>query len=128
MAQKYTDEQKAAVLARAAETDIRTAAGEAGIPWKKVAKWNKAASAQADETADTAKEKEEKVKKKAAKAAKKARAAKTELIFESDNGLQITLKELKDRLPKGCDAAYIKPGENRIYWVKGEENGFVDIW
>ena len=27
------------------------------------------------------------------------------------------------KVPKGCDAAYVKLEENKIYWVKGEETG-----
>ena len=41
--QKYTEEQKAAVLARVPEIGVRAAAEEAGIPWQAVSKWNKAA-------------------------------------------------------------------------------------
>lgn len=121
MAQKYTDEQKAAVLARVPEIGIHAAAEEAGIPWKKVAKWEKAAAAPQDA--------EEAVpEKKAKKQSKKARIAKMNLIFESADGRQISLQEIAEKVPKGCDAAYVKTEENRIYWVKEEETGFEDIW
>ena len=38
------------------------------------------------------------------------------------------LQEIAEKVPKGCDAAYVKTEENRIYWVKEEETGFEDIW
>ncbi len=41
---KYTDKQKAAVLARASEIGVAAAAKEAGIPVTTVSKWNKAAA------------------------------------------------------------------------------------
>lgn len=81
-----------------------------------------------DEQTEIVKEKKEKAKKKEKKALKKEHASKPKMIFESENGRQFTLKELKDMIPKGCDAAYVKTGENKIYWVKGEETGSVDIW
>ena len=50
------------------------------------------------------------------------------LFFESNSGMQITLKEIAEKVPKKCDAAYVKIEENKIYWVKGEETGSEDIW
>ncbi len=121
MAQKYTDEQKAAVLARVPEIGIQEAAEEAGIPWKKVVKWEKKAAASQD-TEEAVPE------KKAKKQSKKARIAKMNLIFESGSGRQISLQAIAEKVPKGCDAAYVKIEENRIYWVKEEETGSEEIW
>ena len=45
----YSEEQKAAVLARVPEIGVRAAAEEAGIPWQAVARWNKVAK-EAQET------------------------------------------------------------------------------
>ena len=197
MARKnYTEEQKAAVLARAKEIGISAAAREAGISVANVSKWNKAAKtaeaqelydkaadeateavadaiaeadlkmAEAEDAAqaivDQAKaeskaavkeaiddkktavkietkkktaartrkraEKQEKVKAAVEKPVKKIRAAKMELVFESQGGRQIKPEEIATLVPKGCDAAYIKLEENKIYWVKGSETGAVDIW
>ena len=187
----YTEEQKAAVLARVPEIGVKAAAAEAGIPWQAVAKWNKAtAKASADEkiseaqeviekaeeenktaVIDAVQEKAEEVKatveekaealkdsaaaieielkKKASKAsrkvqetkeavketadrarkpAQKAKTIKMDLVFESAMGGQITPEEIAAKVPKGTDAAYVKMEENKIYWVKGEETGSVDIW
>ena len=178
---KYTEEQKAAVLARVSEIRISKAAKEAGIPVTTVSKWNKAAAvaeAQAmvekagknmekaetaamtiivdadaenkkavkearlekevaiqieakkkkAQTARKAKAKKEKVKAAVEKKVKKARAAKMDLVFETNGGMQIKPEEIVEKVPKGCNAAYVKLEENKIYWVKGEETGAVDIW
>ena len=69
-----------------------------------------------------------KVKETAEKTAKKVRAANVKMIFETNAGQQITPEAIAERIPKGVDAAYIKLEENKIYWVKGDETGAVDIW
>jgi len=78
-----------------------------------------------------AQERKENAKAKAEAAKKpirKARAAKVDMVFETNGGRQITPEAIAEKVPKGCDAAYIKLEENKIYWVKGEETGSVDIW
>ena len=96
--------------AAAAEIEVKKAAGKV----KKTAK----------KTAEKAKDVKEEVKKPV----KKVKAAKMNLVFESSMGGQITPEEIVAKVPKGSDAAYIKLEENKIYWVKGEETGSVDIW
>ena len=193
---KYTEEQKAQVLARISETGIAEAAKEAGIPISTVSKWGKAAkmgkdrglNAKAEESSpaeiveaskeayaemieaeaeavaiidaarkesdeaikeeikdktDAAKiemkkkitkasrkaaEKKKTVKEMAETPIRKARTVKTDLVFETNGGRQITPEAITERVPKGVDAAYIKLEENKIYWVKGTETGAVDIW
>ena len=51
-----------------------------------------------------------------------------DIVFESNGGMQIKPEEIAEKVPKGCDAAYVKLEENKIYWVKDEETGAVDIW
>ena len=65
---------------------------------------------------------------RARKPAQKAKTIKMDLVFESAMGGQITPEEIAAKVPKGTDAAYVKMEENKIYWVKGEETGSVDIW
>ena len=33
----------------------------------------------------------------------------------------ITPEEILSRIPKGADTVYVKPEDNKAYWVKGEE-------
>lgn len=66
----YSDEQKAAVLARVAETSLREAAAEAGIPWQTVARWRKQAEAPAQEQ-ENGEEKKASASKRAGRGRKK---------------------------------------------------------
>jgi len=79
-------------------------------------------------TARKVKEKKANIKASVERRINKARSAKMDIVFESNGGLQIKPEEIVDKVPKGCDAAYVKLEENKIYWVKGEETGSVDIW
>lgn len=64
----------------------------------------------------------------AKKSASKMKAAKLDIIFESAMGGQITPEDIAKMVPAGTTAAYVKLEDNKIYWIKGDENGSVDIW
>lgn len=73
-----------------------------------------------------AEEKPVEEKKTAKKPAKKA-TGKTEVFIQSAMGGTITVEEVLSRLD-AVDTVYIKVEENKAYWVKGDENGSVDLW
>ena len=78
---------------------------------------------------------EKKRKKKApAKApAKKAPVAKKQssatplVILQSPFGGEITAEEILSKVGS-VDTVYVRIDQNKAYWVKGEENGEVDLW
>ena len=89
-------------------------------------------------TSDEAVATEIEVKKKTRAAARKAKETvddlvqaatkKTTIFIQSQlNGI-ITPEEVLDRIPEGCDEVYIKPEENKAYWVKGEDSGSITLW
>ena len=89
-------------------------------------------------TSDEAVATEVEVKKKTRAAARKAKEAVDDLVQEATkkttifiqsqlNGI-ITPEEVLDRIPEGCDEVYIKPEENKAYWVKGEDSGSISLW
>ena len=43
-------------------------------------------------------------------------------------GGQITVDDILKRVPEGADQVYIKPEENKAYWVKGDESGEIVLW
>ena len=88
----------------------------------------KKAAAKVKKTTKKSVDKAKEVKEEVKKPVKKVKAAKMQLVFESRLGGQITPEEIASKVPKGAEAAYIKLEENKIYWVKGEENGAIDIW
>ena len=77
-------------------------------------------------------------KKTVRKAARKTKAAvediaqavkkNTAIMIQSQLGGMITPEEVLQRIPENCDAVYIKPEENKAYWVKGLESGCVNLW
>lgn len=68
------------------------------------------------------------VKEAAKKPAAKRAAAKLNLVFQSQAGGAVSYEQIAAKVPAGTTDAYVKIEENKIYWVKGEETGSVDIW
>ena len=66
---------------------------------------------------------EEKVEKKPEKKAKKTAT----IIIQSAMGGEITPEEILSRVGD-VDKVYVRPDQNAIYWVKGEETGAINIW
>ena len=63
-----------------------------------------------------------------AKGVKKKAAPKAPTFtIESKMGGQITYDEIIKKVPKGADV-YVKPEENKAYWVKGKKSGAVVLW
>ena len=66
------------------------------------------------------------------KTARKAKEAISSLtpsvLIESLLGGTITVEEVLKRVPAGADTIYIKPEENKAYWVKGDETGSIELW
>jgi hypothetical protein len=54
---------------------------------------------------------------------------KTEMTFviQSPFGGEITPEEIRARIGE-VDAVYIRVDQNKAYWVKGDENGDIDLW
>ena len=101
---------------------------------KKVAE---AAAKKANEVIEPVKEAAEPVvarakdatKKVTRKEPKKAEAKATpEVTIEAQMGGQITVDDILKRVPEGVENVYIKPEENKAYWVKGDESGDINLW
>ena len=76
--------------------------------------------------AKTARKTKETVKK--VEAAAKKPAAKLEIIVQSPMGGNITAEEITAKLPKGAETVFVRVDQNKLWWIKGEETGSVDIW
>ena len=66
---------------------------------------------------------EEKAEEKLEKKAKKTAS----IIIQSAMGGEITPEEILSRVGD-VDKVYVRPDQNAIYWVKGEETGAINIW
>ena len=96
---------------------------------KEVKKPAAKAKAAAKKVAADVKAEAAKVEKKVAakKPAAKKAAPKNEVIIQSPMGGEITPAEILAKVGP-VDQVYVRVDENKLYWVKGKESGFVEIW
>ncbi len=73
---------------------------------------------------ETVKAVETKVEKKVTK----EKAAKLEIIVQSPMGGNITAEEIAAKVPAGAESVFVRVDQNKLWWIKGEEIGSVDIW
>ena len=127
-------EKAVADAAVATEIEVKKTVRKAGRKAKE--KVTEAADAVADNEKIVATEIE--AKKTVRKAGRKAKAVaeniaeavkkNTTIMIQSQLGGMITPEEVLQKIPEDCDAVYIKPEENKAYWVKGLESGCVNLW
>ena len=62
--------------------------------------------------------------------AQMSRASKilTDIMNIIDLLPETTPEEILSRVPADVDTIYIKPEENKAYWVRGDESGSVGLW
>ena len=75
-----------------------------------------------------AKETVKKAEKAVKAPAKKAKATKLEIVIQSPMGGNITSEEIAAKLPKNAETVFVRVDQNKLWWIKGEETGSVDIW
>lgn len=51
----------------------------------------------------------------------------TTFIIQSPDGKEITPSEVLAKVGN-VEKVYVRPDENAAYWVRGEENGAVNLW
>lgn len=116
-----------AVKAEAAKVEKKTRTAA-----KKVADKATAAEIEAKKTTKkfsrTVKTKAEETNAAAAKTARKAKAAKLDIIIQSPMGGNISAEEIAAKIPDGAESVFVRVDHNKLYWIRGEETGSVDIW
>ena len=68
------------------------------------------------------------VETKVEKKVSKAKTAKLEIIVQSPMGGNITAEEIAAKVPAGAESVFVRVDQNKLWWIKGEETGSVDIW
>lgn len=91
-------------------------------------KAKKAAAKAVRETKTAVKETAKKVETAVKKPVAKAKAAKLEIYVQSPMGGNITPEEIAAKLPEGTESVFVRVDQNKLWWIKGEESGSVDIW
>ena len=61
-------------------------------------------------------------------AVEKKPAAEMQIFLQSPFNHEITPDGILAKIPEGTEKVYVRIDQNKIYWVKGEETGDVDIW
>lgn len=127
---KITEEVKA--VEAKVEKAVKRAPAKAKTVAKKVEDKAVAETIEIKKTAAKAarktKEAVEKVEKAAKVPAQKAKAGRLEIIVQSPMGGNITAEEIAAKLPKGVETVFVRVDQNKLWWIKGEETGSVDIW
>ena len=62
------------------------------------------------------------------KAKKDAVKKPAEIFVESMFGNQISAQEILSRVPGESEKVYVKPEENRAYWVSELDTGSIELW
>lgn len=114
--------KKAPVKAKAAAKKVEDKVVADEIEVKKTA-------AKATRKAKTAvKETAKKVETAAKKTTAKAKETKLTIVVQSPYGGNITAAEIAEKIPAGADTVFVRVDQNKLWWIKGEETGSVDIW
>ena len=56
------------------------------------------------------------------------KAPKLEIYIQSPLGGNITPEEIEAKMPAGAEAVFVRVDQNKLWWIRGEETGSVDIW
>ncbi len=121
-------EKKVRARAKKVKDDVAKAeeALEAGV--KKTTRRAKTAAAKVEVAVEEVKAAAETEVKKTARKARAAKAPKLNIVIQSPMGGNITAEEIAAKLPEGAESVFVRVDHNKLYWIRGEETGEVDIW
>ena len=122
---KVAEEVKA--VEEKVEKAVKKAPAKAKAAAKKVEDKVVAEEIEVKKTAAKTARKTKETVKKVDSAAKKP-AGELEIIVQSPMGGNITAEEIAAKLPKGAETVFVRVDQNKLWWIKGEETGSVDIW
>ena len=100
----YSSEEKAIIVAKAAEVGTHIVANAYDIDWHSIASWKKY---------------------NAKHVTFKVKAAV--VIIQSPDGREITADKIRAKVGT-VEKIYVRPDEGKAYWVKGKETGSVELW
>ena len=62
------------------------------------------------------------------KPVRKPRQKKMEIFIQSPLGGNITPEEIEAKMPEGVTSVFGRVDQNKLWWIRGDETGSVDIW
>ena len=99
----YSSEEKAIIVAKAAEVGTHTVADAYDIDWHSIASWKKYNAKHVDFK------------------------VKAVVIIQSPDGREITVDKIKAKVGS-VEKIYVRSDEGKAYWVRGNETGSVELW
>ena len=51
-----------------------------------------------------------------------------EIVIQSPMGGEITPEQVVAKLPAGADCVFVRVDQNKLWWIRGEETGSIEIW
>lgn len=51
-----------------------------------------------------------------------------EIVIQSPLGGEITPEQVIAKIPEGADCVFVRVDQNKLWWIRGEDTGSVDIW
>ena len=58
----------------------------------------------------------------------KKKDPKLVIYVQSPLGGNITPEEIEAKMPEGVEAVFVRVDQNKLWWIRGEETGSVEIW
>ena len=104
----YDDGDKILIAEKSKELGVHTVANAYGLKWQSVVSWKR-------------------LKKQQPASVPSPKTKKTEIFIQSPLGGTITPDEIIAKA-EGADKIYVRVDENKAYWVKGQQNGAVNLW
>ena len=111
--EQYNDYEKSVLVATVAKHGLKTVADAYGLAWQDIISWKRYTRR------ISAGQRGTKIFRN--------HLVKSELIIQSALGGTITPDEIQARVGN-VDKIYVRVDENKAYWVKGTENGAIDLW
>ena len=56
------------------------------------------------------------------------KALRPVIYVQSPLGGNITPEEIAAKMPEGAEAVFVRVDQNKLWWIRGEETGSVEIW
>ena len=152
---EYTPEEKAIIVATAAEVGTRVVAEAYGMDWHHIASWKRFYGKESEFNNTMTKKSKNKAKTAGAAKSKSANnstakvnvpvapvasvapaMSAAQLIIQSPSGQEITPEDVRAKVSDVAgatvDKVYIRADEGKAYWVRGEgekeEHGAVELW
>ena len=61
-------------------------------------------------------------------ALKAMKPSRMKIYIQSPLGGNITPEEIAAKMPEGAEAVFVRVDQNKLWWIRGEETGSVEIW